>query len=164
MYENGACAFTGHRQIPTAHKASLPDILARAIAYAYSKGCRRFLTGGAIGFDTVAAREIIRFRLAHPDISLVLILPCLQQDATWSASQRDSYHFTLSSADEVVYVSDDYTPSCMRKRNQQLAESCDILIAYIFRNHSGAAQTARMAEKLGKETYNVYHELERTSR
>ena len=71
------CAFTGHRNIKEAHKKALPDLLSRAIFYAYEKGCRRFVTGGALGFDTYAAREVLRFRISHPDVSLVLFLPFL---------------------------------------------------------------------------------------
>ena len=157
------CAFTGHRNIKASHKQALPDLLARAIGFAYEKGCRRFITGGAIGFDTAVAREILRFRISHPDVSLVLFLPCLDQDAGWSLSQKDSYEYILSSADEVKYLSEKYDKSCMKRRNQAMAEECDIMIAYVSRDYSGSAQTLRMAKLLGKETYNLYPNLEKGS-
>ena len=157
------CAFTGHRNIKESHKNLLPDLLARAIGYAYEKGCRKFIAGGALGFDTVAAREVLRFRLNHPDVSLVLFLPCLDQDAGWSARQRDSYDYILASADEVKYISECYDKSCMKRRNQAMAEECDIMIAYVNRDYSGSAQTLRMAQSLGKETYNLYPNLEKGS-
>ena len=157
------CAFTGHRNIKYGHKAALPDLLSRAIGYAYDQGCRRFITGGAIGFDTEAARQVIRFRLSHPDVTLVLFLPCLDQDAAWSARQRSSYDYILSAADEVKYVSESYDRSCMRRRNQAMAEECDIMIAYVGHDRSGASQTLRIARELGRETYNLYPQLERDS-
>ena len=157
------CAFTGHRNIKHEHMTHLPNLLARAIGFAYEKGCRRFVTGGALGFDTEAAREVIRFRLSHPDVALVLFLPCLDQDAAWSAGQRDSYDYILSSANEVRYVSESYDKSCMRRRNQAMAEECDIMIAYVGRDRSGAAQTLRLARGMDKETYNLYFELEKGS-
>ena len=157
------CAFTGHRNIKYGHKAALPDLLSRAIGYAYDQGCRRFITGGAIGFDTEAARQVIRFRLSHPDVTLVLFLPCLDQDAAWSAGQRSSYDYILSAADEVKYVSESYDRSCMRRRNQAMAEECDIMIAYVGRDRSGASQTLRIARELGREAYNLYPQLERDS-
>ena len=159
MSEHG-CSFTGHRRIEISHRAGLGGILARAIAYAYGEGCRTFYCGGALGFDTAAAREVIRFRLAHPDVRLCLILPCQDQDARWSSAAREAYAYILSSADEVIYVSEHYTEGCMKLRNRALAESCDILIAYCGRYGSGAAQTVRMAEGLGKRVYNLWPALE----
>ena len=157
------CAFTGHRNIKYEHRAGMSGILLRAINFAYNKGCRSFITGGALGFDTEAAREVIRFRLSHPDVSLILFLPCLDQDAAWSARQRDSYDYILASADEVKYISETYDKSCMKRRNQAMAEQCDIMIGYVGHSRSGSSQTFRIATTLGKETYNLYPELEKGS-
>ena len=150
------CSFTGHRVIPESHLASLEDLVSRAISYAYEKGCREFYTGGALGFDTLCAKQIIRFRLIHNDVRFILVLPCKDQSEKWSASQRGMYDFTLASADEIIYTSDEYTPSCMKKRNQALADICDILIAYAERERSGAGQTVAMAKRQGKEVYNLF--------
>ena len=157
------CAFTGHRNIKDSHKQALPGLLSRAIAYAYEQGCRRFITGGALGFDTYAAKEVLRFRMSHPDVSLILFLPCLDQDAGWSIRQKDFYEYVLQSADEVKYISESYTKTCMKRRNQAMAEECDLMIAYVSRDYSGAAQTMRMALSLGKESYNLYPRLEKDS-
>lgn len=153
------CSFTGHRKIESDHRAALTELLGRAIEYAYSEGCRDFICGGAIGFDTLAAREVIRFRMTHTDTRLILALPCIEQDLKWSDAQKSAYEFTLTAADEVVYTSDSYTKSCMAERNRFLAERCDILIAYVGRMTSGAGQTMRMAEKLEKRIYNLYPTL-----
>ena len=156
-----ACSFTGHRQIKKEHMKELPELVSRAISYAYNNGCRRFISGGALGFDTVAAREVIKFRMSHPDASLILILPCIAQDAKWKPQQKRLYEYLLSEANEAVYVSEEYTDTCMKERNLRLAEESDILIAYVGRANSGAAQTARMARELGREIYNLYPTLER---
>ena len=49
-----ACAFTGHRAVKKEHNGRLQELLARAIDYAYSRGARSFIAGGALGFDTIA--------------------------------------------------------------------------------------------------------------
>ena len=153
------CAFTGHRKIEDRHKATISDLLSRAIAYAYSEGCRTFLTGGALGFDTLAAKEVIRFRLDHPDVRLKIVLPCKNQSESWSSSQISVYEYTLSNANEIEYVADEYVDGCMKLRNQKLADYCDIMIAYVSRSYSGAAQTVRMASAAGKTVYNLYPSL-----
>lgn len=156
-----ACSFTGHRRIKPEHSPRISELVRKGIEYAYGEGCRVFYSGGAIGFDTLAAREVIRFRINHPEVRLVLCLPCVDQDTMWSEKQRDSYSYLLRSADEIRYASDSYTDGCMRERNLMLAESCDILIAYVGRSRSGSSQTVGMAQRLGKTVYNLYPTLER---
>jgi uncharacterized phage-like protein YoqJ len=156
------CAFTGHRKIEDSHKSRIDGLLDRAIAFAYESGCRTFVTGGALGFDTLAAKEIIRFRMSHPDVKLIIVLPCKTQSSTWSASQVSLYEYTLFNADEIEYISDEYTDTCMKERNKRLVELCDMLIAYVSRPYSGAAQTVRMASNDGKVIYNLYPSLEKT--
>ena len=153
------CSFTGHRKIENEHRAQLPALLDRAIEYAYREGCRTFCTGGAVGFDTEAARRVLLFRIAHPDIRLLLLLPCPEQSDRFSERQRDAYDFVLKNADEVVYAALTYTSTCMKLRNRMLAERGDILIAYLGHSHSGSSQTVAMAKRLGKAVYNLFPAL-----
>ena len=150
------CSFTGHRIISQCHEGALRDLLQRAIDYAYSEGCRSFFCGGAIGFDMLAARAVLLKRMRNPDIRLVIVAPCRDQDATWGERDKASYEFILSEADEIIYVSDGYSSDCLRKRNMKLAELCDIMIAFSGNDRSGSAQTVRMAQKLGKMVYNLF--------
>lgn len=158
-----ACSFTGHRQIKGEHFDVLLPVLDREIDRAYERGCRTFLAGGAIGFDTIAAREVIKFRLTHPDVRLVLCLPCMDQDKHWKEEQRAAYAHILSSADEVIYVRDTYSDGCMRERNFLLASKCDMIICYVGYSRSGASQTMRMADSMGKEIVNIYSILEEST-
>lgn len=151
-----ACSFTGHRIIAPEHVRSLENLLTRAIDYVYNEGCREFYTGGALGFDTMAAKILIKKRLSYPDIKLTLVLPCVNQSERWAYSAREMYDYIASNADEVIFTAEEYSASCMRKRNAKLVELCDVIIAYSGRSNSGSAQTIRMAEKSGKTVYNLY--------
>lgn len=153
------CAFTGHRKIEDRHKAKIEPLLLRAVEYAYKEGCRTFITGGALGFDTLAAQTVIRFKLSHRDVKLNIVIPCKNQSDLWTPSQISRYEYTLANADEIEYMTDEYEDGCMRMRNQCLADRCDLMIAYVSRPYSGAAQTVRMAEKAGKKVYNIYPSL-----
>ena len=155
------CSFTGHRRIEYRHKNAISGLVARAIAYAYGEGCRDFYLGGALGFDTVAAQQVLIFRMSHPDVTLNLVLPCKNQTEQWSEWQCEMYDYLLSQADTVEYVSEEYTRSCMSARNRRLVEHCDILIAYVGRDKSGSSQTKRMAESAGKTVYNLYPTLDK---
>lgn len=155
------CSFTGHREIKKEHVKKLPGLVERAINYAYNNGCRKFVAGGALGFDTIAACEVVKFRMRHPDVLLVLFLPCIAQDSKWKPRQKKMYEYLLSEANEIEYVSEEYTGGCMKERNHRIADEADILIAYVSRTNSGAAQTVRMAKEGGKEIHNLYPSLER---
>ena len=161
MEEFRACSFTGHRAIKRNHLDSIDELVFRSIAYAYGKGCRTFYSGGAIGFDTIAARQVIRFRMTHRDVKLVMLIPCKNQCEKWSLEQKEMYNYCLGAADTVIYLSMEYTKDCMRDRNEKLVCVADVVIAYVNRNESGAAQTVRMAIKSGKTVYNLYPTLDK---
>ena len=150
------CSFSGHRVIAPEHVEALRDLLRRAIAYAYEKGCRSFFCGGAVGFDTYAAKEVIRFRIKHPDARLVLLLPCADQSDGWNSMQRAAYDYILSEADEAEILAEHYSRGCMQRRNRALVDRADILICYVGREGSGSSQTMHLAEKKGIEVYNLY--------
>ena len=150
-----ACSFTGHRVVKNEHLSYVKEKLSRGIEYAYNQGCRDFFAGGAIGFDTLAARAVISARETYSDIRLVLLLPCKDQDARWNEKQKREYKEILRLADEVIYIQKEYTSDCMYKRNFALASRAKIVIAYLEREGSGAGQTVRIAKNLGKTVYNI---------
>lgn len=41
-----------------------------------SKGFKYFGTGGALGFDTIAAQAVLSVKETHPEVKLILVLPC----------------------------------------------------------------------------------------
>ena len=159
MTEMKICSFTGHRKIEKEHEKLLPGLLKSALRYAYDEGCRYFISGGALGFDTEVAKELIAMRMMYTDIRIVLALPCKNQSDNWQDRDKSVYEYSLSVADEIVYTADEYTDGCMKKRNKYLAESCDMMISYVGRGGSGSSQTARIAESLGKPVYNLYPRL-----
>ena len=158
------CAFTGHRQIKHSHKLRLRALLARAVRYAYSEGCREFYSGGALGFDLLAGEVVLEMKNEHPDIRLCMLLPCMNQDSKWSDSDRRQYERVVNSADEVICFSPVYYDGCMQVRNRELVTRSDILIAYLGRDRGGTAQTVRMALGRGVSVYNLYPTLENGER
>lgn len=149
------CCFTGHRTVPKEEAAAVRARLVYVVNDLYCKGYRRFVAGGAIGFDTTAAEVVLSFRRHYPDISLILFLPCANQDAAWSEADRQLFEAQRAAADEVVCLSARYYDGCMQKRNQAMVDASSACIAYLTRPRSGAGQTARMAERAGIPVINV---------
>ena len=147
--------FTGHRELDT----SSPDAIARAlnqvVRMLIAHGAHRFLTGGALGFDTAAALCILELKKEFPHISLELILPCKNQTKLWNEDARNTYNFILGAADRIVYMHEKYTASCMHDRNRRLVDEGDMCVAFLKHSGGGTAYTVAYALKQDKEVINI---------
>jgi uncharacterized phage-like protein YoqJ len=145
--------FTGHRYI---NRDLDVAELERAVTELINSGCDTFICGGALGFDTVAARLIIRLRERYPHIKLCLYLPCNNQDARWSSGDREEYREILEAADYVDMPPAPYYDGCMRERNYRMVDDSSVCICYLSADmKSGTAQTVRYANKMGLTVINV---------
>lgn len=143
------CVFTGHRMIPEGERGRLHRRLVGAVEDLYGEGYRTFCAGGALGFDRMAADTVLALRQKHPDLRLLLMIPCRDQAARWSAADREVYERQLRDADEVQVLSERYFDGCMRERNRQMIAIASVCVAYVTSSYSGSAQTVRMAEARG---------------
>jgi len=77
------CCFTGHREIPAGFEAELKERTKRVILELLPSGIRFFGTGGARGYDAIAAESVLEIREIHPEVRLILVLPCRDQTRNW---------------------------------------------------------------------------------
>ena len=141
------CCFTGHRKIPREKYETLRRRISEEIDRAYEKGYRRFLCGGALGFDTMCAEAVIEKRKTHPDALLVLVIPCMGQDDSWSADDRATYDRIYAECDECYCMSEFYTEGCMHVRNRAMVDDSSLCIAYLEYENGGTAYTYNYAKK-----------------
>lgn len=157
------CFFTGHRKIPDPDKTNVLVRMRSSISYLYSKGVKTFHAGGARGFDTLAAAEIIDLRRYHPDMRLALNLPFPNQTDHWDERSARFYQFFLQRADEVHYaceknVSDRETArKFLLMRNRTMVNSALYGITYFSGARGGTSYTLSYAEKSGCEIINLYN-------
>ncbi len=157
---NETCCFTGHRIIRSEDIDTIKNNLKRAVASLYKGGIRRFISGGAIGFDTLASRAVLSAREEFPDILLVLALPCREQDRLWNAAQKAEYAEILGSADEVIYVSENYSPECMLRRNRYMVDRSSAAVVYIQYPRGGTVYTVNYALDSGLKVINILDNTE----
>lgn len=146
------CCFTGHRALPpvgSAEYAALVSALEAAVSDAVKEGCRRFIVGGAKGFDLLAGEWILACKKIDPSISLAVYIPHRGQANGYSAADQLRYKKLLDGADETLLLSESYHPGCMRERNARMVQDAQLCIAYVRKNPSGSAQTLKMAEAKG---------------
>lgn len=152
------CCFTGHRELPEKGSpayAALLFSLENAVRDALSEGCRKFLVGGAKGFDLLAGEWILSLKKVDPSVALSVYVPHRDQPNGYSAADRLRYHNLLNGADEVLYLSEPYYPGCMRERNKRMIGDAQYCIAYVRRSRSGSAQTLKMAEAKGLTVFRI---------
>ena len=149
------CCFTGHRIIPSGEKETIRNLLETAIEKAIQDGYRFFRTGGALGFDTLAAQTVLTLKQQYPHIRLILVLPCINQANGWKQADIDEYERIKSLADKVVYTSTEYTYGCMHKRNRHLVDNSSLCICYLTKVSGGTAYTVRYAESKKISVFNL---------
>jgi uncharacterized phage-like protein YoqJ len=142
--------FTGHRHLPPDKRNAVAASLIRAIAEAYSNGYRRFMCGGALGFDTIAALQVLELKKVHPDIRLILVIPCLNQAKRWSDHDRRIYETISTQSDERIVLSPEYYQGCMQTRNRYMVDHSSLCICYLYSLRGGTAYTVR---------YAVFHDV-----
>lgn len=153
------CCFTGHRDLPPDVSVALCHAIDRRIAALAAAGVTDFRTGGARGFDTLAALRVLALRDKNPAVRLCLYLPCRSQSNGWREGERALYEDILARADEVHFVSEQYTRGCMQMRNRALVNGSDICLAYLTRSAGGTRQTFLYALREGLEVVNLADEL-----
>ncbi len=158
-----SCFFTGHRKISAKIRRNLLPLMKNTVAYLYSKGVKEFHTGGALGFDTLAATQVIDMRRDRPDMKLILDLPCRNQTHRWSENDKRIYEFLLTNADVVNYAFDgevDTTEEARKyllMRNRIMANSSHYCVAYWLGNKiSGTGYTVKYADSIGCEIINLF--------
>lgn len=154
------CAFTGHRPTKFPWKYDEKDkrcielkaVLTEQIEKLAVAGVTDFYSGMALGVDTWAAMAVLALKKENPTLKLHCVLPCEGQANRWPVSAQKLYFSILEQADEVVYVSREYSEDCMLERNRYLVDHTTCLLAvYNGERWGGTAMTVRYARKLGRE-------------
>lgn len=137
------CAFTGHRKLGGDFNEKQ---LERIIKGLINGGFNTFLVGMAVGFDTECFKTLCKFRKVE-NIRIIACIPCETQDYKFSEKQKAEYKEMLDLADEKIYVSKEYTKTCMFKRNMFMVDSASVLVAYLSEEKGGTFQTVNYAKR-----------------
>lgn len=145
------CAFTGHRNLGEDYNKTE---LERVVLGLINGGYTTFLVGMAVGFDTECFKLLENLRKEYP-IKIIACIPCLTQAYKFSLKQKAEYEKMLLSADEKVYVSKEYSKTCMFKRNMFMVDSASVLVAYLNTDKGGTFQTVNYAKRKGVEIIKI---------
>lgn len=150
------CCFTGHRDISFSEMQNVLPKLTQAVATLLRAGVSTFIVGGARGFDTLVAIQLINLRRhLYPNLRLVLVRPCPGQADRWSATEQSLYETIRREADLDILLSDRYFNGCMHSRNAFMVNHSSHLLAYVTRTSGGSWQTFALAQRQGLTVQNL---------
>lgn len=153
------CCFTGHRSLSNEEKLKVAVRLREIIAVQIKAGVVFYGAGGARGFDALAALTVLDMKKEYPQLRLILVLPCEDQTRGWRSEDIAVYEDIKRRSDKVVYVSREYTPDCMHRRNRHLVNHSGTCICYLTRSTGGTAYTVDYARKKGLHVINIANDF-----
>ena len=151
--------FTGHRpsslpwgynencELCTIFKQKLEHVVESLI----NAGLNSFISGLALGFDTISAETVLKLKDKYPQINLVLAIPCKNQSTIWKEEAKERYENIVMRATHKVFVSEFYSPSCFIKRNRYMVDNSDLIVACYDHYSKGTNSTIEYALKKSKK-------------
>jgi len=149
------CFFTGHRNILREQYPAIRKKLEQELERLIAQGVQYFGVGGTLGFDNLAAVTVLKVKRRHPDIRLVLILPCKDHDFNWPGEDRELLENIAIHADRVVYTSEKYYNGCVYKQSRHMAEQSGWCVCYMERTTGGTAYAVNYAQSVGVRIINL---------
>lgn len=158
-----SCCFTGHRAIDEDAAEAAAKRLDVEIRWMAASGVKDFYAGGALGFDTLAARAVLNVRETDPEVKLHLLLPCPEQTKFWSSRDTAVYREIFEMSDSQEYLSEYYHPGVMQIRNRALVDASAYCICYFDprrldptkKSQGGTYYTVRYAKSQGLTITNL---------
>lgn len=162
---DNSCCFTGHRKIDSAKLPALVDNLYLEISYLAKHGIKNFYTGGALGFDTIAALTVLRLKQRGEDIRLHLMLPCPEQYKNWSERDVGIYKDILARCDSSTVLCEHYHGGAMHIRNRAMVDASKYCVCFwdnelvkSSKTGGGTLYTVNYAKKLHRHIINLCDE------
>lgn len=176
-----AVSFTGHRPdsllgyVSMDKYAPIIQIIIKEVLKSYREGYRKYISGGAQGFDqlafTAVRKAVCKYNLK--DVINAVYVPFVGQESLWSTYgtfSKDSWYSMLESADEVRIINKQCSPinpyyeivAALDSRNKAMLRDSSKLIAwYNGAPKGGTLNCLKDAISLGLDVVNIYSDPRR---
>lgn len=151
------CCFTGHRNLPIDKTQEIEEQTAHEIRrLIVEHGVCFFGVGGAIGYDTLAARVLFQLKENEfPNIKVILVYPFEGFTDRWTPEQKAEYKKLLPKYDKKVCVCNKQNREAYLTRDRHLVDGSAYCITYCIRDYGGTAYTVRYARNKGLKIRNI---------
>ncbi len=159
-----SCCFTGYRpkkfpfslENQNTEYISFENKLFEQILSLAEGGCRTFYCGMAMGFDLIAAENVIAVKNAFAEpLRVVCVLPFKGQNSAFSNFWKRKFDFVLENSDEQIYLAENYFKGCYQQRNIYMVDNSDYVITWYDGQKGGTENTLRYAAKKGRYVFNL---------
>ena len=163
-------SFTGNRTLTTLDNqpdANLENVIRTELSLCledcYREGKTNFISGMAIGWDTLCAEEVLKLRKMYSDVRLIVAIPFQGQELMYGEKDKLRYKAIFRAADHQEFITcGDYDKEVYHKRNEWMIANSSEIIAYDSgKPNSATASTVRKAILSGVEVLNIYDELKK---
>lgn len=147
-----ACCFSGHRpeKLNTSETA-IKSALKKEISAAINGGITVFISGMARGVDLWAAKLVLDFKTAEPNIQLLCALPYKNFGSKWKEQWRTLYSDVIGQADSIKTFYPSFTFQSFQERNRWMVDHSSRIIAVYNGSKGGTFNTLKYANKKKKE-------------
>ncbi|MFS0841191.1 SLOG family protein [Paenibacillus sp. 1P03SA] len=122
--------------------------LAAKIDAAIANGHKTFISGMALGVDTVAAEIVLARRSTGSSIRLIAAIPFSGQENRWNEESRVHWANIVQAADGVFYVNaPGYAAWKMQTRNEWMVDRSSLVIAVWDGTSGGTGNCVKYARK-----------------
>ena len=159
-------AFTGNRTLTSEDGRShnelripILNLLMKMLEKEYiENGITTFISGMALGFDTLAAVVVRELKRKYPKIQFIAAVPFIGQEEKYPPQDKKLYKQLLNAADYTIVVSGKgFSNQAYHDRNDFLIENASKMYAYHNgKPRSGTGSTIRKALKQGVMVVNLY--------
>ena len=140
--------FTGHRTINgqyydrenyTEHWLAVWQSTVSIVHRLWQQGHKDFISGGALGFDQLAANAVLYIKNHQVDINLWMALPFPGFERKWPAKSQTALVTIVGQADHMFYIDpqSDYKPWKMQKRNKWMVDNSQYVVGLYLDDKTG---------------------------
>ncbi len=157
------CCFTGHRpekiyggiEFSSQPMKRLLSVVALHISDLVTKqGYDTFITGMQRGIDLWAAQLVLDMKKRYPYLKVICAMPYRGHGEDFEGLDLWLLHTVIEDAKQVIYVSEQYSDSCMRKRNMFMVDHSSFVLGVMGDKRSGTGMTVNYAKRRGVD-YHV---------
>lgn len=157
MLNNRICFFTGnrmHTEIRNSNNCSdlilLKEIIRQLFINAILNGYNNFISGVAMGFDTICAEIVIELKEKYPEVTLEIAIPYETYTVKWNDNDKERFFNIVAKCDKETMLQTRYTIDCNIKRNKYMIKKSDFIVVVNNGKHDYILQMINYAKKLKK--------------
>ncbi|WP_316630405.1 SLOG family protein [uncultured Ruminococcus sp.] len=143
-----ACCGFGHREV----FENISGQVEEAVLMAIKDGCELFYTGAMGEFDSLFSSVVRRAKKTYPHIKLICVKPYMTNDINTDRGYYAAMYDDVIIPDELVGI---HYKAAIKARNRWIVDHSDMVIVYTIREHGGAYEAKRYAERRSKHIIKI---------